>query len=136
MFVRQGPNTVDASLSVTTNFGAVTTATASNALNLGQAVNVTPHFEMEVNVPALPGLVAGESVSFQFQDSADGVTFANLPATFTVPGVANTGALATSLRIGLASTTRQYVQLVATVAAGGPNLTASSFEFHPVFWSI
>ena len=49
---------------------------------------------------------------------------------------ANTGAPATALRVGLASTTRQYVQLVATVAAGGPNLTASTFEFHPVFWTL
>lgn len=136
MFVRQGPNTVDNALVVSTLFASAAAAAVSNALDLGQAHNVTPHFEMEVNVPALPTLVAGESVTFQFQDSADGVSFANIPGSFTILGVAGTGASATSLRVGLASTTRQYVQLVATVAAGGPSLVALSFEFHPVFWSI
>ena len=136
MFVRQGPNTTDAALLVTTPFAAAGTAAISDFLDLKQAQNVTPHFELDVEVPALPLLVANESVTFQFQDSADGVNFANLPASFTVQGVANTGALATALRVGLASTTRQYIQLVATVAAGGPNLTALSFTWQPVFWTI
>lgn len=136
MFVKQGPNTTDAALSISTAFAAVTVAASSLALNLGQVQNVTPHFEIEVNVPALPTLVAGESVSFKLQDSADGTTFADIGVGFTVNGVASTGSPAVSRRFGLASTTRQYVQLVATNAAGGPDLTALFFEFHPVFWTI
>ena len=94
---------------------------------------MTPRLELEINLPALPPLVAGETLNLKVQDSADGNTFADL---FLLPPIngAVGGTAATSARYGLGSTTRQYVAVVATEANGGGVLTGFQFEFHPVFF--
>ena len=135
MFVKNGPNTRDAALLVSTLFAAAAATATSNALNLGQARITNPRFEVEVNVDALPNLVAGQSASLKFQDSADGVSFADIGVGFTITGAVG-GTAAISRRFGLASTTRQYLQLVAAEPAGGGDLTAAHFSFQLVFWTI
>ena len=136
MYVRGGPNTTDAALSVSTHFGAAGATATSNALDLGEAnPNLVPRLELEVNVSALPNLGAGQSAGLKFQDSADGMNFADIGVGFTVNGVAG-GTPAVARRVGLGSTVRQDVQLVETEPSGGGDLTGGTFEFHPVFFNI
>ena len=136
MFVKSGPNTKDAALLVATLFAAAAATATSNTLDLKAATNGVPRFELEVSVDALPTLLAGQNVSLKLQDSADGLAFADLGVGFTVNGIAGTGTQLIERRFGLASTTRQYIRLVATEPAGGGDLTASSFRFQPVFWTV
>ena len=102
----------------------------------GQAYNGVPRFELEVNVPALPALT-GQSVTFRVQDSADGSSgWTDLGISFTVAGVAVNGSAAVDKRLGLPSTCRQYLRVVANEAAGGANITALSYTYQPVFWNV
>ena len=125
-------NLKDASLSVTKAYPAAGSNNNSATIDLG---SVPPAFqadriEVEVSTPALSAFVTSTKyVTYNIQDSADDVTYANVGLTFQIAGVATTGSLANKTRFRLPSNVRRYIQLNQAETSGGEDITASSSTF-------
>lgn len=90
----------------------------------------------EISIPAMAANTdPTKSVTITLQDSADGLSFANLKAAeiITISGVAITGSPASTQLVGLPPGARQYVQFVQAVTSGAADLTASGISYQMLF---
>jgi len=103
------------------------TANSSPNLNLGPG-DWKPLMDWEVGFPALPNHTnPALSITATLQDSADGVTWANVSPQIqiSVAGVAVTGSLATTQKFRQIPNIRQYVRVQFSVPVGDGNCTAA-----------
>lgn len=103
-----------------------------------EATNLWPASEaidVILSLPATTALVATKVITFTFQDSADGTTFAAIPqlATFTVTGKTGNGSDATSTTVKLPPSTKRYINVNASVPADAGTVTAQSFTLSLAF---
>lgn len=89
--------------------------------------NLTAHLK----VPALPDLVEAKTVTFVFQDSANGTDFNTVLGltAATITGGVGDGADAMEFRFYLPPDTRRYVRIGATVLTAGGDNTGVSYTF-------
>lgn len=90
---------------------------------------------LELVVPALPSLANGQTMTFQFQDSADNSSFAAIPelATLVLTGGGGVGAAAATRTVALPPSCRRHVRVnIAASATAGDN-TAVSATLQPLF---
>jgi hypothetical protein len=121
----------DASLSATTALPAQNTAAATGSIALGGGVNSfvgNEKFDLQLSVPATPSLANGQTLTFQPQDSADGVTFAAIPtlAPVILTGAGGVGAAASVTEYRLPGSARAFVNFLVTASATAGNNTAVS----------
>lgn len=86
-------------------------------------------YEFEIGHEAVPSLADAKTVTIKLQDSADGVTFADVAvlASLVSTGAGGAGAAANAVRVSLPSTVRNYIRASATVLAAGGDNTAKDF---------
>lgn len=124
------------------NLQAIKALPAAGATNYSAAIdtaNVNPgrlyDVELLIELPATPSLVDAKTITLQVQDSADGVTFANvadIPAQVAT-GAGGVGAAALAYQCKLPIGLRRYVRLANTVLAAGGDSTAISSSLSFVF---
>lgn len=125
-------NLQDANLSVTTALPAAAASNTSAAIDLRQisADVINEQFDVKITVPALPALVDAKTVTLKLQDSADGLTFADIPelASLVLTGATGGGVASETTRtVRLPNTTRRYIALnQAVLTAGGDNTGVST----------
>lgn len=121
---------------------AAAAATAPAGLDTQVAGVVGPvcdNTRFRITCPATPNLADTKNIVFKIQDSADNVTFADIPnvATHTVTGAGGVGAAGFDVLRHIPKTTRRYVRCIATVDSAGGTNTAVSYTFsvdlHTVF---
>jgi len=108
---------------------------SSNSIDLLAVRQEECHFEVEVNLPALPNLAADKSITITLEDSADTMSFTTIPglAPLKVTGAVGGGGSAASQRLRLPSVARRFIRATASVEASGGNNTAVSFSLGLVF---
>jgi hypothetical protein len=129
--------TRDSALSVNKALPAAGAANASDAIDLG-ADNPGPivdEFDVLVELPATPSLADTKTVTLTLEDSADGATFAAIPAlaTLVVTGAGGAGAAAATRRVKLPPDVRRYIRLGQAVASSGGDNTAVAATLSLVF---
>ena len=119
---------------------ASTVYTAS--LDLGDPVSGVPFSTTEIvdAVILAPALNATQlpnsaTVTYQWQDSADNSTFANIAAlnSFAQTGASSAGAAAVTNRVKLPQNTRRYIRISATTANSPGDCSAASTTAELVF---
>lgn len=127
----------DASLIITVALAAAGANVNSDAIDFeAVAPGVTLEtVELEVALPATPNLANDKSITVSVQDSADGVTFADIDslASLIVTGADAAGAGAVTRKYKLPSDTRRYVRVNAATEADGGNNTAVEATIAPLF---
>lgn len=128
----------DASLEVTLALPAAGANANSDAIDFeAVAPGVTTEaIELEVALPATPDLVDTKSITVHLEDSADGVTFADIAtlASLVDAGVAtDQGGAGATRTYKLPSDVRRYVRANGAVEAAGGDNTAVSLTLNPLF---
>jgi hypothetical protein len=106
------------------------------SLLAGAGTSVAEDIQISMSLPAIAAnTVAAQSVTGTLQDSADGITFANVAGApvLTATSVAVTGSVAVTLTFIPPLTIRRYLQVTWAVSATAGNLTASSGQFNLAF---
>lgn len=115
-FLRQ-----DARLAVTRVLPASTTAVVSSSIDLGSPASLNAMVgiacDVVLDVPATT-VATGQTLTFAVQDSADGVSFAQIASfnALTLTGVSNATAAATRIW-RLPPTVRRFIRLSCTASA-------------------
>jgi hypothetical protein len=91
--------------------------------------------DVELSVPATPALVDDKTITFTFQDSANGTNFDPIAglATVVTTGAASAGAAAVKRIVKLPPSTRQYIRVNAAVLTAGGDNTAVSYSLALLF---
>ncbi len=86
-------------------------------------------------MPATPSLVDAKTITYTFQDSADGVSYAAIADLPTVvsTGAGGAGAAAVERQFKIPTTARRYLAVNAAVLAAGGSNIAVSFKLSLVF---
>lgn len=128
-------NIRDAKFQVVTALPAQGTNNNSASMNLGADAFKPEDFELEIDVPATPSLVDGQTLTFLVQDSADDSSFATISGAtqFVRTGAGGAGATAIRFRFRLPSNVRQYVRINQAASATAGNNTAVSTTLRLVF---
>lgn len=125
----------DALLDVSRALPAQNTNANSTAINLEQAFpdGLLDYVEFVIDVPATT-TATGQTITFTFQDSADGTTFAAIPqlATLVLTGASNATA-ATTRGFRLPPTTRGWVRVNIAMSATTGDQTAITAGLRLVF---
>lgn len=120
----------DAGLSITKAMPAQNTNHNSDAIDLGvlNASQLPEGLQLELAVPALPDLADDQTMTFTFQDSADGVTFAAIAelATLVRTGAGGAGAAAATRTVPLPNACRKHVRVNIAASATADDNTAVS----------
>lgn len=129
-------NLQDASVALTVSVPSAGNNSTSTALDLGQLTPfpMNEHIDFLLAVPAQATLAETKTVTLKVQDSADGVSFADLAGVGTLvqTGAGGVGAAASTLRVKLALGVRRYVAInVAT--AGSSGTVSGSASLTPLF---
>ena len=123
-------NIQDALIKVTTALPAQNTNNNTASIDLGQttAGSVNERIDLLLTVPATPALANGQTQTFQFQDSADNVTFAAIPqlASAVITGAGGVGGPALSWRLKLPGSARRYIRANQAASATAADNTAIS----------
>lgn len=87
------------------------------------------HGQLRFDIPAMPNLAAGETLTLTIQDSADNTSFASAVgySTIVITGQAG-GSPAQTIRRPIATGLRRYVRFNSARGTGG-NVTAQSVTF-------
>lgn len=123
-------NIQDAELNNSVALPAAGASASAASHNLGGANDpIVEAIDFEISVPATPDLVDAETLTFTVEDSADDSSFAAIEelATFVVTGDGGNGADATSRKVKLPGSTKQYVRVSAAVSASAGDNTGVSF---------
>lgn len=127
----------DTALIVSKALPAAGASNASDAIDLGseQPGRIVDQFDVLIEVPATPSLGDTKTVTLTLQDSADGVTFADIPQItgIVATGAGGVGAAAVEQRRTLPASVRRYLRLSQAVAAAGGDNTAVSATLSLVF---
>jgi hypothetical protein len=127
----------DANFRTTKALPAAAATNFTDAFDLGQTTLAPLHERLlaKFSVPATPSLANATTVTFTFQDSADGTTFAAIPEleTLVVTGGGGVGAAAATRTVSLPPTTRRYVRVSQAVLTGAGDNTAISTTFELLF---
>jgi hypothetical protein len=125
----------DAELINTVALPAAAATATTEPFNLTQKPPHECHFEVELTLPALPSLADTKKATVTLEDSADGITFANIAAlaSLEVIGAGGAGAATITRKVRLPSDARQYIRAKVAVEAAGGNNTAKSLTMALVF---
>lgn len=117
----------DADLIVTKALPAAAANVNSDTITLG--TSIPEEVQVELSCPAVPSLVDAKTITYTFQDSANGSSFAAIPelATVVQTGASGAGAAAVVHTVQLPPSTRAYLNVNAAVLTGGGDNTAKSF---------
>lgn len=120
----------DVNLTVSKALPAAAATNYSNAIDLGdQAPGIKlDDWQIEVAVPALASLADAKTYIATLQDSADGVTFADVPSLnpITRLGAGGVGAAAKTQLYPVPKDLNRYIRVKSVVLAAGGDNTASS----------
>jgi hypothetical protein len=119
---------------VRTALPAQNTAANGSAIDLGN-VPLSDDVHFSLLIPATPSLADGQTITGKIQDSADGVTFADLVGvgTLVVTGAGGVGAAQAAKVQRTPLACRRYVRAVWTASATAGDNTAVSGEFALTF---
>lgn len=114
------------------------TATAnSDAIDLGSKAPgpLTEEVQVRLYSGAAPTLADTRTLTTKLQDSADGVTFADVPAIASIvqTGAGGAGAAAVERVIYLPPSIRRYIRLTSTASASTGDQTGVKFGLELLF---
>lgn len=101
---------------------------ASRGFDLDQVdAGVIEGIQLEVAIPAVPGIADGKVLTFTLEDSTDGVTFAAVDPlqTTTVVGAGGAGSPAKVVELRFPPSVRRYVRMAQTASASAGTFTGS-----------
>jgi hypothetical protein len=125
----------DAQLTQSVALAAAGASVSTTPLDLSQTPPNAHRFEVELALPALPGLADGKTVSVTLEDSEDGASFAAIPelSALVITGGGGTGSAAATRRVRLPSSARRHLRATAATQAAAGNLTAQKLTLALVF---
>ena len=108
---------------------AAAAAAYTDSVELG--LNGIENIQAQIIASAVSALVDAKVITYTFQDSADGITFANIAelASLVQTGASGAGAAAATRTVYFPPSVRKYVRGAAAVESGGGDNTAVSFTF-------
>jgi len=91
--------------------------------------------DVQLSVPATPSLANATTITFTFQDSANGTDFDAIAglATLVTTGAGGVGAAAVKRIVKLPPSTRQFLRVNAAVLTGAGDNTAVSYSLALLF---
>lgn len=133
----QQPPIRDTNLKVTKALPAAAATNYTDGIDLGDAspgLSKLDDFQLEVAVPALASLADSKTYTGTVQDSADGVTYADVAVLtpLVLTGAGGVGAAAKTQLYPLPKDLRRYVRLKNAVQSAGGDNTAASAAFSVV----
>jgi len=111
-------------------FPAANANNNTDSIDILGAADGTPVCELEIVMPATTALAATKDVDFTVQESDDDSSFATAEwaPIKQVTGITGNGNAASTLRIGIPSNAKRYVNLKCAVEGSGGDITGSSYS--------
>jgi hypothetical protein len=126
---------VDVEKEVTKAMPAAGASADTDSIDLGENPGQLENVEVEIDIPALPALVATKDVTIHLEDSADDSSFADVSelASQTITGATGNGAAATKFHFRVPRAIRRYIRANIAVETGGGDNTGVTAALRLVF---